>query len=81
MAFRKKYEQILLYEPDLLIVSECEHPDKFNNKFYGNVLWISDNRNKDLAVFSFNGFKITIHESYYESSNMSFQSKCSIIEK
>ena len=67
MAFRKKYEKILSYEPDLLIVPECEHPDKFNNKFYDNVLWIGDNRNKGLAVFSFNDFEITIQESYCES--------------
>ncbi len=67
MAFRKKYEQILPYEPDLLIVPECEHPDKFNNKFYDNVLWIGDNRNKGLAVFSFNGFEITTQESYCDS--------------
>ena len=64
MAFRKKYEQILPYNPDLLIVPECEHPDKFHNKFYDNVLWIGDNRNKGLAVFSFNDFEITVHESY-----------------
>ncbi|KKH98421.1 hypothetical protein EO95_04400 [Methanosarcina sp. 1.H.T.1A.1] len=67
MAFRKKHEQILPYEPDLLIVPECEHPDKFKNKFYDNILWISDNKNKGLAVFSFNDFEITTHESYCES--------------
>jgi exonuclease III len=67
MAFRKKYKQILPCNPDLLIVSECEHPDKFNNKFYDNVLWIGDNRNKGLGVFSFNDFEIAVHESYCES--------------
>ncbi|WP_269850253.1 endonuclease/exonuclease/phosphatase family protein [Methanosarcina horonobensis] len=67
MAFRKKYEQILPYEPDLLIVPECEHPDKFKNKFYNDVLWIGDNKNKGLAVFSFNDFEFAIHESYCES--------------
>ncbi len=66
MAFRKKYKQILTYDPDLLIVSECEHPDKFTNKFYNNVLWIGNNRNKGLAVFSFNDFEIAIQESYCE---------------
>ncbi|RPJ77825.1 MAG: endonuclease/exonuclease/phosphatase family protein, partial [Alphaproteobacteria bacterium] len=64
MAFRKKYEKILPYDPDLLVVPECEHPDKFDNKFYDTALWIGDNRNKGLAVFSFNDFEITIHESY-----------------
>lgn len=66
MAFRKKYEQILPFNPDLLIVPECEHPEKFKNKFYNNVLWIGDNRNKGLAVFSFNGFKIEVDELYNE---------------
>ncbi len=51
MAFRKKYKQILPFDPDLLIVSECEHPDKFSDKFYDDVLWIGDNRNKGLSVF------------------------------
>lgn len=66
MAFRKKYERILPYEPDLLIVPECEHPDKFKNKFYDDVLWIGENKNKGLAVFSFNDFEIAVHESYCE---------------
>ncbi|WP_048108805.1 endonuclease/exonuclease/phosphatase family protein [Methanosarcina barkeri] len=64
MAFRKKYKHILPFDPDLLIVSECEHPDKFSDKFYDDVLWIGDNRNKGLGVFSFNDFEISIHESY-----------------
>jgi exodeoxyribonuclease III len=67
MAFRKKYKQILPYDPDLLIVSECEHPEKLNTKFYNNVLWVGNNRNKGLAVFSFNDFEIAIHESYCEN--------------
>ena len=67
MAFRKKYKHILPFDPDLLIVSECEHPDKFSDKFYDDVLWIGDNKNKGLGVFSFNDFKITIHESYCEN--------------
>ncbi len=28
MAFRKKAELILAHKPDILIVPECEHPDK-----------------------------------------------------
>ncbi len=64
MAFRKKYKQILPFDPDLLIVPECEHPDKFSNKFYSNFLWIGDNRNKGLAIFTFNDFEIMIHKSY-----------------
>ena len=28
MAFRKKADFILIHKPDILIVLECEHPDK-----------------------------------------------------
>ena len=30
MAFRKKAKLILAHQPDILIIPECEHPDKFN---------------------------------------------------
>ena len=66
MAFRKKYGKILPYNPDLLIVPECEYPDKFTDDFYSNVLWIGDNKNKGLGVFSFNDVEISLHESYCE---------------
>ena len=59
MAFRKKYEKILPYNPDLLIVPECEHPGKFTDDFYSNVLWIGDSKNKGLGVFSFNDIEIS----------------------
>jgi len=28
MAFRKKEDIILAFKPDILIIPECEHPDK-----------------------------------------------------
>ncbi len=33
MAFRKKAEFILAYNPDILIVPECECPDKLFKRF------------------------------------------------
>ncbi len=57
MSFRKKYKSILHYDPDLLIIQECEHPD---NIIFDNLkrpiigsLWIGDNKHKGLAIFSF----------------------------
>jgi exonuclease III len=64
MAFRKKYPDILPYNPDLLIVPECEDPANFKEHFYSDYEWIGDNKNKGLAVFSFNNFKIFLHESH-----------------
>ena len=64
MAFRKKAELILQYEPDILIIPECEHPDKL--KFPGSVklptdiVWYDDNPNKGLGIFSYGDFKLQL---------------------
>jgi exodeoxyribonuclease III len=55
MAFRKKADFILTYKPDILIVPECEHPDKLlfplkhqnQQTFYGLVKI----KTKDLQYF------------------------------
>lgn len=61
MAYRKKAEFILSYQPDIVIVLECEHPDKL--KFNSNVpipndiFWYGNNKNKGLCVFSYSKYK------------------------
>jgi len=64
MAFRKKAGAILQYKPDILIVQECEHPDKllFSKDLPkpASSLWIGTNRNKGLAIFSYSDFKIKL---------------------
>lgn len=64
MAFRKKAEYILTEHPDILIVPECEHPDKLifkcNVKKPNNLYWFGQNPNKGLGVFSYSDFKIEI---------------------
>ena len=68
MAFRKKAEFILTYEPDILIVPECEHPDKLN--FNPNIpqpkdiLWFGTNRNKGLGIFSYSDFRFKVLDSH-----------------
>ena len=57
MAFRKKLNSIMQYNPDILILQECEHPEKinfedFNRPIIDNI-WIGDNKSKGLAIFSF----------------------------
>lgn len=64
MAFRKKAEFILTYMPDILIVPECEHPDKIifkgDTKIPTDKLWFGQNNNKGLAVFTFGNLKIKL---------------------
>lgn len=68
MAFRKKAEYILAYKPDVLVVPECEHPDKL--KFSSEALrptqslWFGTNQNKGLGIFSYNNFKLQRMEEY-----------------
>ena len=68
MAFRKKAENLLKYNPDILVVPECEHPDKliFNNETIKptNMLWFGSNHNKGLGIFSFSDFKLNLAPEY-----------------
>lgn len=55
-AFRKKADTILLKRPDILVVQECEPPDKlvFNSttQWPNDFLWFGDNKHKGLGIFS-----------------------------
>jgi exonuclease III len=63
-AFKKKYIHLLRYDPDLLIIPECEKSDESDTKFYHQDIWVGNNSNKGLGVFSFNDIDIKIHDSY-----------------
>ena len=64
MAYRKKAGFILTHKPDILIVPECEHPDKlkFNTDtpIPTDILWYGTNQNKGLAVFSYSKYKFRL---------------------
>ena len=64
MAFRKKAELILGYKPDILIVPECEHPDKLRfpegTLVPADAYWYGSNKNKGLGVFSYGNYKLKL---------------------
>ncbi len=68
MAFRKKANAILKYKPDILIIPECEHPDKL--KFDSDIpkpndsLWYGENQNKGLGIFSYTDFHFQLLDIY-----------------
>jgi exonuclease III len=68
MAFRKKAGFILTHKPDILIVPECEHPDKlkFNIDIPkpNDLLWFGKNRNKGLGIFSYSKFKFKLLKTH-----------------
>ena len=63
MAFRKKAIFILAEKPDVLIIPECENPEKliFNKDTMKptDIYWYGDNPNKGLGIFSYCDYKIT----------------------
>ena len=64
MAFRKKGEFVLSYNPDILIIPECEHPDKltaFLTKYPPNdIFWYGENQHKGLGIFSYSNYKFKL---------------------
>ena len=66
MAFRKKAGLILAHKPDIVIIPECEHPDKL--KFNPDIpepadkLWFGTNLNKGLGIFSYSKYRFQVHE-------------------
>jgi len=64
MAYRKKANFILAHKPDILIVPECEHPDKlkFNSgtPIPSDILWYGTNQHKGLAIFSYSKCKFQL---------------------
>jgi len=68
MAFRKKAGIILALQPDILVIPECEHPDKlkFNPEISKPVdtLWFGTNPNKGLGIFSYSNLRFTVLDVY-----------------
>lgn len=69
MAFRKKVENILKYEPDLLIISESESKDKIDfskhSKYPHQSIWVGENTNKGLLIVSYNkAYDIKVSDLY-----------------
>jgi len=68
MAFRKKAAPILACRPDVLIVPECEHPDKMifadETMKPKHALWFGDNQHKGLGVFSYGNYKIKMLDDH-----------------
>ncbi len=74
MAFRKKADFILPYKPDILIIPECEHPDKLlfpiDTPKPTDLLWFGKNQNKGLAIFSYSNFRFTVLDNHNQDLQM-----------
>ncbi len=70
-AFREKAYSILTQRPDILVVQECEHPDKLAFKEAtekpGDYLWFGDNKHKGIGIFSYSDYKFQLSDQYNEA--------------
>ncbi len=64
MAFRKKAAFILADKPDIVIVPECENPERLNfdlnTQKPTDVFWYGENPNKGLGVFSYSNYRFSL---------------------
>jgi len=71
MAFRLKAGVILKHKPDILVVPECEHPDKlqFSKEAFEphDILWFGNNQHKGLGIFSYSDYRFKIRKTYNPS--------------
>lgn len=68
MAFRKKAAVISAFSPDILVVPECECPDKLlfdlNVPKPKQTLWFGENQNKGLGIFSYSNYTFKLVETH-----------------
>jgi exodeoxyribonuclease-3 len=68
MAFRKKAGAILAYKPDILVIPECEHPNKLTFEpglsKPTDILWFGINQHKGLGIFSYSRYKFKLLDTH-----------------
>jgi hypothetical protein len=69
MRFRDKIVKVLPFNPDIMIIPECEAQEKW--KYRTNLqpikqfLWFGENRNKGIGIFTLNdNYHLEIHPLY-----------------
>ena len=71
MAFRKKAEFILAFDPDIAVISECENPEKLkfdiDTKLPTDILWYGTNPHKGLGVFSYSDYRFQLLDCHNPS--------------
>lgn len=67
-GFRNKIEPLSAFDADIYIIQECEDPSRVTKSndiykaFSENHIWIGENKNKGLGVFTRNSSKISMTE-------------------
>ena len=68
MVYRRKANLLLLHKPDIVVVPECEHPDKLKfesgTPIPNDAFWFGKNQHKGLGVFSYSDFKFELNNTH-----------------
>lgn len=58
-AFRNKKQHVLSFDPDVLLIQECEHPEH-NGTWteFTDWEWVGENKNKGIGVYTRNGYTL-----------------------
>jgi len=68
MAFRRKAGLLTAYRPDIVVIQECENPERL--KFEDDIpkptdiVWRGDNVHKGVGVFSYGSYRFKVHKSH-----------------
>src|SRR5689334_18278460 len=70
MALNRKFEAISRLEPDVAVICECAEPRRLAavgalKGVCAEPVWIGDNGNKGLAVFTYSGYRARLAEPFY----------------
>ncbi len=70
MALHRKFDALMRLKPDVAVISECANLQRLQDRgagewFQGDPVWVGDNPNKGLAVFTFNGYRARPHAPHY----------------
>lgn len=64
MVYRKKAHLLLKEKPDIVVISECEHPDRLKFpmgvKPPGDIIWQGSNQHKGLGIFSYSDYRFQL---------------------
>ena len=73
-AFRKKFKQLEQFEADIIVIQECEDPERSNDKDYRewakNFIWTGENKDKGLGIFCKESLKIS--NNNWETNNLKY---------
>jgi len=70
MALHRKFDAMLGLQPDIAIICECAEPQRLQawaglDGIGAETVWVGDNCNKGLAVFAFNGYRVSLAQPFH----------------